>query len=1366
MGRWRRRRMKRVRTLLTGFTGVVRPGEMCLVLGRPGSGCSTFLKVIANQREGFSRVEGGVTYGGESAEVMGKRFRNEVVYNPEEDLHYATMTVKETLKFALKTRTPPKESRNEGESRSDYVQEFLSTISKLFWIDHTLNTKVGNTIIRGVSGGEKKRVSIAEAMVTKASCQCWDNSTKGLDASTANEYVSSLRAMTNMANITTFVALYQAGESLYDHFDKVLLIYGGRCAYFGPVEDAKEYFQRLGFACPPRWTTADFLTSTTDVHARHVRKGWENRVPRTPEEFESAYRKSAIAKGVLREMREFEEELGKVKAEREREMTEETRRKNYQIPFRKQVYQCAVRQFQVLKGDPATLYGKWGGILFQSLIVGSLFFQLPESAIGVFPRGGIMFFTLLFNSLLALSEISVSFNTRPILLKHKSFSFYRPSAYALGLVLADLPQVAVQTLLWSVVIYFMAGLQQSASQFFTFLIITYFLTLALFSFFRSIAAFCGSLDVASRITGLAIQALVIYTGYLIPPESMHPWFSWIRWINPVAYSFESIMTNEFNHMKINCQPPYLIPSEGPDVDPEHQTCLIQGSKSGEVDVDGADYLSTAYNYVYDNLWRNLAIVIGFWIFFSLLYALGLEMLKPNQGGAAVTVYKRGEAPDEVESNENTAPPLPDEEKDVSSDTSVNTDHGLHINLKSPTHSFSSGKPTPTTSSMEPPLNTTVFTWQNVTYTIPTHTGPKILLDNLSGYLQPGRLTALMGESGAGKTTLLNALAQRLTTFGTLQGRFLLSGHPLPISFARSTGFAEQEDVHEALQTVREALRFSALLRQPAHVPVQEKYDYVETIIELLEMGGIAEAMVGVPGVGLNQEQRKRVTLGVELAARPAGLLFLDEPTSGLDSQAAFNIVRFLRKLANSGQAVLCTIHQPSAVLFAEFDDLILLKKGGKVVYHGPLGEDSRDLIDYFESNGARHCPKHMNPAEYMLAEAGTGDSNTKDWSSIWLSSLQHQTLLSNLRTFNTPSRTTISIHLDTQEFAAPWTTRTKALLIRTFTSYHRSPSYILGILLLHIFTALFNAFTFFRLSNTLISMQSRLFSIFMALMTAPPLIQQLQPRFIALRDLYLSREKASKTYSLSNLTLAAILTEIPYRLLAGTIYFFIWYLPPGFPRDASTMAFTWSLMLLFQLYYLSLGLTLAAIAPNPQLAGMLVPIVFVFVVSFCGVVVPFYVIPVFWRYWMYWLSPFTHLMNAFLGPLVHNLRIDCAENEFAVVTLPSTVSTCAEYLEESRRVSGMGRIEELGGGRCRVCQFADGDEFARSFNFNYGRRWREWGVFAVYVGVNFAAVFVAGWFYAGGWRGDLIVCNVCMIPQCRKIMIWTMVVIEETRIHY
>jgi ATP-binding cassette subfamily G (WHITE) protein 2 (SNQ2) len=133
-----------VRELLSDFNGCIKPGEMLLVLGKPGSGCSTFLKVLGNQRFGYEGVQGDVTYGGTDAKKMAKDFRGEVLYNPEDDLHYATLTVKQTLKFALKTRTPGKESRNEGESRKDYVREFLRVVTKLFWIEHTLGTKVGN----------------------------------------------------------------------------------------------------------------------------------------------------------------------------------------------------------------------------------------------------------------------------------------------------------------------------------------------------------------------------------------------------------------------------------------------------------------------------------------------------------------------------------------------------------------------------------------------------------------------------------------------------------------------------------------------------------------------------------------------------------------------------------------------------------------------------------------------------------------------------------------------------------------------------------------------------------------------------------------------------------------------------------------------------------------------------------------------------------------------------------------------------------------------------------------------------------------------------------------------------------------------
>ena len=409
-----------VRTILNDFTGCIRPGEMLLVLGRPGSGCSTFLKVLANQRFGYESIEGDVTYGGTDAKTMAKHYRGEVLYNPEDDLHYATLSVKNTLQFALKTRTPGKGSRNEGESRKDYVKEFLRVVTKLFWIEHTLNTKVGDEYVRGVSGGEKKRVSIAEAMITKASTQCWDNSTKGLDASTALEYVQSLRSLTNMAHISTSVALYQAGESLYDLFDKVILIDEGKCLYYGSSEKAVAYFEDLGFIRPLRWTTADFLTSVSDPHERQVREGWEDRIPRSAEQFEAAFKRSDMFQINLQDVRAFEQEAEQLRQERLAVSAKATKKKNYTLPFHKQVWACTQRQVLVMLGDKQSLGGKWGGVLFQALIVGSLFYNMPKTSGGVFERGGVLFFMLLFNALLALAELTASFSSRPILLKHKS----------------------------------------------------------------------------------------------------------------------------------------------------------------------------------------------------------------------------------------------------------------------------------------------------------------------------------------------------------------------------------------------------------------------------------------------------------------------------------------------------------------------------------------------------------------------------------------------------------------------------------------------------------------------------------------------------------------------------------------------------------------------------------------------------------------------------------------------------------------------------------------------------------------------------------------------------------------------------------
>ncbi len=162
------------------------------------------------------------------------------------------------------------------------------------------------------------------------------------------------------------------------------------------------------------------LTSVSDEHERQVKQGYENRIPRSAEQFADAYQKSDIYHHNLRDIEEFERLTEEQRLERLAASTKATKTKNYTLPFYKQVLACTHRQFLIMAGDRQSLAGKWGGILFQALIVGSLFYNLPPTTAGVFARGGVMFFMLLFNALLALAELTSAFSSRPILLKHKS----------------------------------------------------------------------------------------------------------------------------------------------------------------------------------------------------------------------------------------------------------------------------------------------------------------------------------------------------------------------------------------------------------------------------------------------------------------------------------------------------------------------------------------------------------------------------------------------------------------------------------------------------------------------------------------------------------------------------------------------------------------------------------------------------------------------------------------------------------------------------------------------------------------------------------------------------------------------------------
>ena len=410
------------KTIIHPNSGLLKPGEMCLVVGRPGSGCSTFLKTITNQRGSYLEVKGNVEYAGVDWREMAKRYAGEVCYNQEDDDHLPTLTVAQTLRFALETKTPGK--KIPGVSNKQFREMVLNMLLSMLNIKHTANTNVGNAFMRGVSGGERKRVSIAEMFCGNVCVASWDNSTRGLDASTALDYAKSLRLLTDIMGMTTFVSLYQAGEGIYKQFDKVMVLDEGHVVYFGPIKEARPYMIGLGYEDQPRQTTADYLSGCTDENERRFQQGrTAENVPSTPETMEKAYLESPIHARMMAEKDEYKHLMQKDAASRDefREAVSDqkhkgvTKKSPYTVPFYSQVIAIAKRQTILKLQDTFGLWTSYGTSFVVAFIIGSVFFQLPETASGAFTRGGLLFFGLLFNVGLLFQVTMTDADFRPLL---------------------------------------------------------------------------------------------------------------------------------------------------------------------------------------------------------------------------------------------------------------------------------------------------------------------------------------------------------------------------------------------------------------------------------------------------------------------------------------------------------------------------------------------------------------------------------------------------------------------------------------------------------------------------------------------------------------------------------------------------------------------------------------------------------------------------------------------------------------------------------------------------------------------------------------------------------------------------------------
>lgn len=707
--------------------------------------------MLSNTRDEFRAVSGDVFYGNAGAKEA-QQFRHQIVMNTEEDLHFPTLKVGETLDFASTSKLPgtrPEHLKKRKAYTSDKKEAILNSLS----IGHTSETVVGDEFLRGVSGGERKRVSLAEVLTSTAPVQCWDNSTRGLDASNALDFAKVLRKAAHEEQKSIAVTLYQAGNGIYNQFDKVTVLVEGKQIYYGPASEAKGYFEDMGFICAPGANVADFLTSVSVPTERHIAPGFEGRVPETADEFAARFRASEIfqrnaSQAVPITDESMAQEINDLRYVRSLEKNRTwsswlSRQKSpYHISLWRQIIACTKRQYQIIWGDSLTNILNICSAAIMSLVTASLFYNLQPDSSSIFPRPGALFFPILLFGLNAMSEVQASFLGRPIISRHKRLAYARPSAYAIAKTVMDVPLVIITVSLYEIIYYFMVGFQHDAGKFFTQWVLLVAMMLCFLSFFRTIGAWCRHFGMASQIAGVCIMGIMVYAGYLVPVPKMHVWFRWIAYINPASYCLQALLASEMGNLELGCISPQYVPFGPSYTDDAFRSCTIASTSPGSDTINGESYVELQYNASSGTIWRNFGIIVAFWIFWSFTSALGFEY-NLSVGTGAKVLFDRSSRRKQLAMES-------DPEKSIgSSSSSMSGEKG----------NVSAGE--------------TTFTFENIDYFVHHEGQEKQLLQHVSGYVKPGQLVALMGSSGAGKTTLMDVLAQRKDS-GRIDGSIMVS----------------------------------------------------------------------------------------------------------------------------------------------------------------------------------------------------------------------------------------------------------------------------------------------------------------------------------------------------------------------------------------------------------------------------------------------------------------------------------------------------------------------------------------------------------------------------------------------------------------
>ncbi|GAY59271.1 hypothetical protein CUMW_193230, partial [Citrus unshiu] len=1163
-------------TILKDVSGIVKPGRLTLLLGPPSSGKTTLLLALAGKLDPSLNVSGRVTYNGHNMdEFVPERT---AAYISQHDNHIGEMTVRETLAFA---------ARCQG----------------VLGLDICADTMVGDEMRRGVSGGQKKRVTTGEMMVGPALALFMDEISTGLDSSTTFQIVNCFKQNIHINSGTAVISLLQPAPETYNLFDDIILLSDGQIVYQGPRELVLEFFESMGFKCPKRKGVADFLqevTSKKDQEQYWAHKDRPYRFVKV-QEFVAAFQSFHVGQKLSDEL---QTPFDKSKSHRAALTTEV-----YGVGKRELLKACTSRELLLMKRNSFVYIFKLIQIGSITLVYMTLFFRTKMHKDSVTDGGiyaGALFFAIVMALFSGFAEISMTIVKLPVFYKQRDFKFFPPWAYAIPSWILKIPISFLEPAVWVFLSYYVIGYDPNAGRFFK----QYLLLLAFNQMISGLFRFLGA-------TGRNL--VVAYTF-----EEVKKWWKWAYWSSPVMYAQNGIMANEFLGHSWKKFTPTSTESLGVQV------------------LESREFFAHAYWY-----WLGLGALFGFILLLNVGFALALTFLNQFEKPRAVIT-------EEFESDE--------QDNRIGGTVQLSNCGESGNDNRERNSSFQSSSLTeaeashPKKRGMVLPFEPYSLTFDEVVYSVDMPQQMKlqgvpedklVLLNGVSGAFRPGVLTALMGVSGAGKTTLMDVLAGRKTG-GYITGDIRISGYPKKQeTFARISGYCEQNDIHSPFVTVYESLFYSAWLRLPPEVNSETRKMFIEEVMELVELKPLRQSLVGLPGVnGLSTEQRKRLTIAVELVANPS-IIFMDEPTSGLDARAAAIVMRTVRNTVDTGRTVVCTIHQPSIDIFEAFDELFLMKRGGREVYVGPLGHHSCHLISYFEAiPGVEKIKDGYNPATWMLEVSASSQEVALgvDFCDIYKRSelcRRNKLLIEDL---SKPAPGSKDLHFATQYSQSAFS-QFMACLWKQHWSYWRNPAYTAVRFLFTTFIALLLGSIFWDLGGKTEKRQdlsNAMGSMFTALIFLGfEYCISVQPVVFVERMVFY-REVAAGMFSGIPWALAQIMIEIPYVFVQSLIYSSIVYAMMSF--DWTAAKFFWYIFYMYfaLLFFTLYGMTAVAVTPTHHIASIVSTLFFGLWLLFSGFIIPrpifltyryfatnsFLIfqlvkqqrIPIWWR-WYYWANP-------------------------------------------------------------------------------------------------------------------------------------------------